>query len=117
MLTRSELGALGEEAVAARYTARGYHVLARNWRCGVGEIDLVAARGSLLVVCEVKSRRGSAFGGGYEAVAWRKQRTLRRLAEAFVADRQLARMTVRFDVASVMVGPSSSSVEVFEDAF
>ena len=117
MDTRAALGVTGEDAVAARYAARGFRVLARNWRCPAGELDIVASRGSLLVVCEVKARRGSGFGGGFEAVAWRKQRKLRRLAETFVSQRRLARSELRFDVASVAVGSSGISVEIFEDAF
>jgi putative endonuclease len=116
---RSELGVAGEDAVAAWYVARGYRVLRRNWRCSSGEIDLIARRGTVLVVCEVKSRRGSSFGGGFEAVGWRKQRKLRQLADVFL-DRSTdvdAAPSVRFDVASVWVGPRGPAVEVFEDAF
>lgn len=71
-----------------------------------------------MVFCEVKSRRGAAFGGGYEAVTWRKQRKLRRLAEQFLLDRRLHALAVRFDVASVWVSAGGQpSVEIFQDAF
>jgi putative endonuclease len=114
---RSARGAGGEAAAAAWYAARGFRVEARNWRCRAGEIDLVAARGALLVICEVKTRRGHAFGGGFEAVGWEKQRKLRQLAELFLADRAITPESVRFDVASVTSGASGWIVEVFEDAF
>jgi Uncharacterised protein family UPF0102 len=68
---RPALGANGEDAVAALYRSRGFTVLARNWRCRIGELDVVAGRGDLLVVCEVKTRRGARFGDGYEAVTAR----------------------------------------------
>ena len=61
----------------AHYLRRGYRLLARNWTCPLGELDLVLARGSLIVFCEVKARSGAAFGGPYEAVTWKKQRKLR----------------------------------------
>ncbi len=62
------LGGFGERAAAAHYRAHGYAVLERNWRCPVGEIDLICARGTTLVVCEVKARTGSAHGHPLEAV-------------------------------------------------
>ena len=114
---RRERGAGGEAAAAGWYEARGFQVLARNWRCRSGEIDLVAGRGSLLVICEVKTRRGHAFGGGFEAVGWEKQRKLRQLAELWLASSSTSPASVRFDVASVAAGRRGWSVEVFEDAF
>ena len=114
---RTEVGRLGESAAELHYVARGYRVVARNWRCRVGELDLVVTRGATLVICEVKTRRGHAFGGGFEAVGWEKQRKLRQLAELFLADRAMTPYSVRFDVASVTSGARGWTVEVFEDAF
>lgn len=97
---------------------RGYHVLARNWRCRLGELDLVVARGATLVICEVKTRRGARFGGGYEAVDARKRQKVRSVAEVFLLQAGLEPVAVRFDVASVWMRPDgSASVELFEDAF
>jgi len=115
---RRALGASGEELVAEWYEARGYRVLDRNWRYQRGELDIVASRGALVVFCEVKTRAGGAFGGGHEAVTWRKQRKLRQLAELFLAGLRVAPAAVRFDVASVLARPGvRPAVEVFEDAF
>lgn len=118
---RQRLGAHGEEAALRRYLERGYRLVARNWRCRVGELDLVLARGSTLVFCEVKTRRGSAFGGGWEAVTARKQAKLRAVAQSFLIATRLQPQAVRFDVASVAVGGGglgdSAQVELFEDAF
>src|SRR5438046_2170140 len=115
---RAALGPAGEDAALARYGALGYVPLARNWRCPLGEIDLVVRRGGLVVFCEVKTRAGSSFGGGHEAVTWRKQRKLRQLAEVFLLTNGLDPARVRFDVASVAAGGGpGTSVEVFEDAF
>ncbi len=100
------------------YVARGYRVVARNWRCRVGELDLVLARGQTLVICEVKTRRGARFGGGFEAVDVRKRQKLRALAEIFLQQVRAVPLSVRFDVASVWLRPDgSTAVEVFEDAF
>jgi putative endonuclease len=115
---RVTTGAAGEDAALAAYERRGYHPVARNWRCRAGELDLVLTRGDTLVFCEVKTRRGSAFGGGYEAVTWTKRRKLRQLAELFLEASGPGPARVRFDVASVLLGPRGGvDVEVFQDAF
>jgi len=116
-MSRSALGRSGEDAAGAAYVRRGYRVLARNWRCRLGELDLVLERRGVLVFCEVKTRRAGPFGGGYEAVGWRKRTKLRALAEAFLQETGFRPGAVRFDVASVSADDGRSDVEVFEDAF
>ncbi|HUB68979.1 MAG TPA: YraN family protein [Acidimicrobiales bacterium] len=73
-------GLLGEAQAAAWYSARGYTVVARNWSCRDGEVDIIARMGRLTVFCEVKSRSSLAFGTPAEAVGFKKQARLRRLA-------------------------------------
>ena len=114
---RAARGRAGEEAALAVYRRCGFHEVARNWRCPLGELDLIVASGGLLVFCEVKTRTGSAFGGGYEAVTWSKRRKLRQLAQAFLAAERPMQPALRFDVASVWLGPGGADVELFEDAF
>jgi putative endonuclease len=113
---RIDLGRAGEEAALARYRRAGYALVARNWRCSIGELDLVLRRGATVVFCEVKARRGGGFGGPFEAVHAAKQRKLRALAEVFLS--RVSYREVRFDVASVTVPRSGApQVHVFEDAF
>jgi putative endonuclease len=115
---RGVLGRRGEEAALAWYRGAGFTLLARNWRCPAGELDLVVRRGELVVFCEVKTRAGGAFGGGHEAVTWRKQGKLRQLAEIFLTGLRLSPAAIRFDVASVLARPGARPViELFEDAF
>ena len=119
---RERVGRAGEEAACRRYRALGYRIVARNWRCALGEIDLVAERRGTLVLCEVKTRSGGAFGGPFEAVTASKRRRLRALAAAFLeASRGESGggwLDVRFDVASVTLDPGDAPrVHVFEDAF
>jgi putative endonuclease len=115
---RIEVGVLGERAAETTYVARGYRVIARNWRCRIGELDLVVSRGQLVAVCEVKTRRGARHGGGFEAVDVRKRNKVRALAEIFLLQHRTFPAAVRFDVASVWLRPDgSSAVEIFEDAF
>jgi putative endonuclease len=109
----ANVGREGEEQAAAHYRARGYAVVERNWRCAIGEIDLVLARGQTLVICEVKARSRTATGHPLEAVTPAKQRRLRRLAAAYLVGQSAYWAEIRFDVVSVLGG----SLQVVEDAF
>jgi putative endonuclease len=116
---RRALGAAGEEAVARWYVTAGYHVVDRNWRCREGELDLVVARDRVLVFCEVKTRRTTAFGVPAEAVTVTKQRRLRTLAMRWLdAHPGARRRSLRFDVASVLAARDGDAViDVIEGAF
>jgi putative endonuclease len=114
---RRSVGALGEDAAAAWYEAAGYTIIARNWRVREGEIDLIARRARVLVVCEVKTRTSSTFGMPVEAITRTKQMRLRKLAGLFLAAEPQAGCSVRFDVASVMPGGAGPKVEIIEAAF
>jgi putative endonuclease len=115
---RRRLGAVGEDAVARWYTARGYEVVARNWRVREGEIDLVLRRGRTLVFCEVKTRRGDAFGSPFDAVTAAKQRRLRTLALRWLAEHRMRAAEMRFDVAAVRVPRTGAlAIEVLAGAF
>lgn len=113
-LERRALGISGEEAVAQWYAAAGYDVVARNWRCAQGELDLVCRRGRSVVFCEVKTRTTDAFGAPVEAVTRDKQMRVRRLAARWLEDAADFRpVEIRFDVASVLGG----EVDVVVGAF
>jgi putative endonuclease len=113
------VGRSGEDLAAGWYEAHGYEVLARNWRCRQGELDIVARRGRMTVFCEVKARTGQGFGSPAEAVGRLKQAKLRRLAALWFAAQagssggRRSGGPVRFDVAGVLSG----RVEVIEAAF
>jgi putative endonuclease len=108
-----ERGRQGEELAAAWYRHHGFELVARNWRCPSGEVDLIVRRGRLLVVCEVKSRRSDAYGGPAAAVGRLKQQRLRRLAAEWLATTGVHGVDVRFDVVAI----TGSDVEVIEAAF
>ena len=96
--TRRALGAEGEARAAAFLAAQGYRVLARNARAGRVELDLVAARGRVLVVAEVKTRRTRSAGAPEEAVDFRKRARLVQGAAAWLAEHPGRWSRVRFDV-------------------
>jgi putative endonuclease len=98
------LGRYGEQVAADHLTAAGMRVLARNWRCPEGELDLVLRDvDGTVVFCEVKTRSGTAFGAPSEAVGWRKARKVRALACLWLAEHRPAdARDLRFDVVSVV---------------
>jgi putative endonuclease len=82
---RRALGQQGEALAAAQLTAWGWRVREMNWRCRFGEIDIVAQDADVLVLVEVRTRRGhTRYGSPEESVDWSKQARLARLGEAYV---------------------------------
>lgn len=112
-VARQRLGAHGERLAARRYEADGYEVLARNWRCAGGELDLVLRRDDTIVFAEVKTRTSDRFGHPAEAVTVAKQRRIRGLAQRWCAETGNRARVLRFDVVSVLRG----RVERFEGCF
>jgi len=104
-LTRNELGALGERLAVEHLRTLGLRILARNWRCRYGELDVIAADGDRTVVfIEVKTRSGDGFGGIAEAVTRAKVRRIRRLAGIWLAGQDTGWAQVRIDVIGVRIG-------------
>ncbi len=110
---RRSLGAAGEDTAAAWYEGQGYAVVARNWRCRDGELDLVVRKGRELVFVEVKARTSDRFGVPAEAVTSSKQRRIRGLAARFLHETDMRTGALRFDVVAILAG----EVEVIEGAF
>ncbi|MBV2362558.1 YraN family protein [Streptomonospora nanhaiensis] len=102
---RAVLGARGEEVASAYLRRAGMRILARNWRCPEGELDIVAGDGGTLVVAEVKTRTSLRFGSPLEAVTEPKRRRLRRLARRWQAEHRAWGAPTRIDVVSVLVLP------------
>jgi putative endonuclease len=102
MRASDALGAYGERVAAAHLVAAGMFILERNWRCDIGEIDIVARDGDTLVVCEVKTRQGTDYGSPLEKVTSAKAARLRRLAARWMAARQVHPHHVRIDIVGVV---------------
>lgn len=112
MRPKDALGQRGEEAAARYLIAAGYDILDRNWRCRSGELDIVARDGAELVICEVKTRTSVAFGTPVEAVDRAKLARLRRLAQAWLSERGIARNGFRVDILGLVTdGPDRFSID------
>jgi putative endonuclease len=109
--SRQRLGAYGEELAARHLSRQGLVVLDRNWRCAIGEIDLVLRDGPTLVVCEVKTRSSTAFGTPHEAVTERKVARMRALAARWLQAHDVRPMDVRLDMVCVL-RPRRGPVEI-----
>jgi putative endonuclease len=116
-IERRRLGADGERAAERALRQRGYTILERNYRCPIGEVDLVALHRGAVVFVEVKTVRRTLFGGPDEAVGRRKQRQIARVAEHYLAARRLYERDVRFDVVGVCLEGDELVCSVLQDAF
>lgn len=107
---RQLLGRRGEEAAAAYLQANGYTILARNLRCGRGEIDLLATRDGLLVFVEVRTRRSGAFAHPEETVTPRKQAHLLAAAEQYLQEHPESPENWQFDLIAIEGDPDREPV-------
>jgi len=107
--SKKQLGVRGEDLACAELERQGLQVLERNWRCRLGEIDIVAAEagasGLTLVFCEVKCRSGLGFGHPLEAITYAKMRTLRQLAALWMREHRIKASIIRLDAIGVILQP------------
>ena len=115
---RRSFGQEGESAAEQYLRHKGYRIVARNLRSSVGELDLVAEDGQVLVFVEVKARRTGAFGGAIHAVHQRKQKKLIQLAALYLARHHIKDRLCRFDVVLLQgVGTLPTQIEHIQNAF
>lgn len=105
MSSRMELGRWGEQLAAEHLVQDGITVIARNWRCRAGELDIVGREGETIVFCEVKTRRATNYGAPVEAITRRKAARLRRLAGCWLAEHTPRARAIRLDVLTVLASP------------
>jgi putative endonuclease len=114
MRAKDAIGQYGERVAERHLSDAGLTVVARNWRCPDGELDIIAIEGETLVFCEVKTRSATTFGDPAEAVAGAKARRLRRLASRWLGEQRERGETrfwpeMRFDVVSVLRRPRGAA--------
>lgn len=97
----------GEDLAVVELQRQGMEIVARNWRCRMGEIDIVAAEQAggryTLVFVEVKCRTGLGFGHPLEAITWAKIRKLRQLAAEWMAVHEVGASSIRIDAIGVVL--------------
>jgi putative endonuclease len=107
-------GDLAEQAAAEFLTGRGLALLARNYRCRFGEIDLIMSDGPTVVFVEVRYRRNNTFGGAIESITVRKREKLLRAARHYMASRK-GFADCRFD--ALLLSGDKEEIEWIENAF
>ncbi|QIB69972.1 YraN family protein [Aminipila butyrica] len=111
------LGAQGEEIAANYLKNKGYHVLERNFRCRMGEIDIIACTGRILVFVEVKTRSSQTYGLPCEAVTKTKQLHIRRVAGFYLLKNNMSHIDQRIDVVEILYQGEKAYIRHTENAF
>lgn len=114
------MGSLGKdgEAWAEKYLkSNGFKILAKNYRCSLGEIDIVAKEKDAIVFIEVKTRRSADITQPFESVGARKQAKIRALAEYYLQEKDCAECEIRFDVLSIISYGKDKQIEHIRNAF
>lgn len=116
-----ELGRWGESRAARFLERRGWTILARNYRFGRREVDIVVRRGDLIAFVEVKTRAGLGYGAPQESITALKRREVEAVAAQFLARHGLHDLSVRFDAVAIVVQDRGSvsdvAIEHLEDAW
>ena len=118
MTARADLGRRGEALAAEKLAASGYTLVAHNYRCSAGEIDLIARHGETWVFVEVRTRRGGAFGTPEESITPRKRQHLNAAAQHYLQEQNLGDVDWRIDVVAVELSAKGKllRVDVLENA-
>jgi putative endonuclease len=118
MAAKDAVGRYGERVAVDFLVRQGMRLIARNWRCSVGEIDAILRDGDTIVFAEVKTRRSERYGSPADAVGWVKQARLRHLAAIWLARADINATEVRFDLISVLPqSAGAAGVEHLKGAF
>ena len=114
---RLDLGRFGEELAYKKIKRLGYKKIIRNYRCPLGEVDLIANDGDTLVFIETKTRKGKSVGYAKEAVDARKKRQLSKVALFYMKSNNCCETKARFDVIAVSLKGGKPLIEVVKNAF
>ena len=114
---RIDLGKIGEDLALRKVKRLGYKVVAKNYRCPLGEIDLIAKDRGCLVFVEIKTRKGRSVGYAKEAVDERKRRQISKVALAYMKSNDCMDVKARFDVIAINIMGDQKEIEVITNAF
>jgi putative endonuclease len=115
--TKIATGKEGEKIAADFLKKNGYRIIDKNFRCPLGEIDIVAREKGAIVFVEVKTRKSSKLGYPEQAVGIRKQKKMSQLALWYLQKRKLADISARFDVVAITMLPSGNEIKLIKNAF
>ncbi|MBI5214864.1 MAG: YraN family protein [Ignavibacteriae bacterium] len=116
-MNRRRQGAQGEALAVEYLQKKGYRILRQNYRYERDEIDIIAQENETLVFIEVKARRSTNYGAPIEAVTESKQKTIRAVAEGYLAENEIEDISCRFDVISILYKNGKPEIEHYVDAF
>jgi len=114
---RITLGRFGEDLARERLKDCGYRILTTNYRCPLGEIDVIARDNDVLVFVEIKTRKNKSPGRVKEAVNTKKQRQISKVALAYMKSHNLWGSKARFDVVAVGLLDGKNEIEIIKNAF
>ena len=115
--TKKGTGRVGEDIAAGFLVKNDYRISERNYRCPIGEIDIVARDKNDLVFVEVKTRRSADLGYPEQAVGIKKQKKISKLALWYLQEKKLNGVRTRFDVVAIMMQPSGNDIRLIKNAF
>jgi putative endonuclease len=110
---KQKLGAWGEELVARHYASLGYRIVAQNFRCSIGELDLICSKAGALYSIEVKTRRSLFFGYPEESINQKKQARLMRLTAKFLETGKQTYKAIHIQVCAVVVTDSKVMLKIY----
>lgn len=116
---RQKLGKAGEILAYKYLKKHKYNIVARNYSTPIGEIDIIAEDGNILVFVEVKMRRSDAYGLPEEAINSKKMQKLTRLAQLYIKRKNLYNREARFDIVSILAQGrfGKKSIRLIKNAF
>jgi len=117
--SRMKLGTKGEKRAAKFLKRKGYKIIQRNYRCKLGEIDIIARQSDTIVFVEVKTRQTKDFGAPQDAITAAKKNHISKVALCYIKDKNLMGQSCRFDVVAVDFSPQSRKPKIdhIENAF
>ena len=115
---RLKLGREGENAAEAYLKKKGYRIIEKNFRCKLGEIDIIADQDGVVVFIEVKARADHQYGHPFNAVTPTKQQKIIQVAQSFLAKHRLLEKPTKFDVVGLTADPKGAfKIELLENVF
>lgn len=114
---KKEIGQKGEDLAANYLKELGYQILERNYRCKLGEVDIIARENDTLVFIEVRTRSSLDFGLPQESINRRKRHQISKVALEYMIRKKLKNIPARFDVVAISLKPGKEKVDHIKDAF